>query len=76
LVVWCHLVDGYEVSAARADGSTRSHRQRAPWIHPLTRMALTAHRFINSFAGNFGFKTFSAVSTPAMGNALASINPS
>src|SRR5689334_14701764 len=32
--------------------------------------------FINSFAGNFGFKTFSAVFTPATGNVFASIRPS
>jgi hypothetical protein len=34
------------------------------------------YRFINSFAGNFGFRTFSAVSTPATGNVFASIRPS
>jgi len=34
------------------------------------------HRFINSFDGSFGFKTFAALSSPATGSFAASINPS
>ena len=34
------------------------------------------HRLINSFDGSFGFKTFSALSTPATGSVAASNKPS
>src|SRR6266403_1706592 len=34
------------------------------------------HRFINSFAGKLGSRTFSAVSTPATGRLAVSIKPS
>src|SRR5262249_12402170 len=58
----CVRFDGTEVAA-----ETR---------HGLRGTGLMIHRFIKSFEGSVGSRTFSAVSTPATGNVLASINPS